>query len=164
LPIEKIKIAQKYLIPRFEGEYGFTEVKEVDKSAEPTTTVQTVGQEERIKITDAALIRIVNQYCGHEAGVRNLRKCLDRIFRKIVAKMEDKLLTSPSAQPSTLDVTLTEAGAEAAHHAEPDVTQPTLYKAELPSRVVKEYQVNTRNLERFLDVAPTDDHYYSGIN
>jgi hypothetical protein len=24
--------------------------------------------------------------------------------------------------------------------------------------------VNTKNLERFLDVAATDDHYYNGIN
>ena len=29
-------------------------------------------------------------YCSHEAGVRNLRKCLDRIFRKVVAKLENK--------------------------------------------------------------------------
>jgi hypothetical protein len=29
---------------------------------------------------------------------------------------------------------------------------------------VKEYQVTSRNLERFLDVAPTDDTYYQGIN
>lgn len=29
---------------------------------------------------------------------------------------------------------------------------------------IKEYQVNTKNLERFLDVAATDDNYYSGIN
>lgn len=30
--------------------------------------------------------------------------------------------------------------------------------------MVKEYQVNTKNLELFLDVPPTDDHYYQGIN
>jgi ATP-dependent Lon protease len=34
----------------------------------------------------------------------------------------------------------------------------------LPEKIVKEYQVNSRNLERFLDVAPTDDNYYQGIN
>lgn len=28
----------------------------------------------------------------------------------------------------------------------------------------KEYQVTTKNLERFLDVPPTDDNYYEGIN
>jgi len=38
-------------------------------------------------ITDAALMKIIKNYCGYEAGVRNLAKCLDRIFRKIVAKM-----------------------------------------------------------------------------
>jgi ATP-dependent Lon protease len=109
LPIEKIKIAQKYLVPRFEQEYGF----------------QGAAQGERVRISDAALIKVVNQYCGHEAGVRNLRKCLDRVFRKIVAKME--------AAPQQ-------------------------------SESVKEYQVTTKNLERFLDVPPTDDHYYEGIN
>mgnify|MGYP000559949749 FL=1 len=30
----------------------------------------------------------MNHYCGYEAGVRNLRKCIDRVFRKIVAKLE----------------------------------------------------------------------------
>jgi len=33
---------------------------------------------------------IIKNYCGHEAGVRNLRKCLDRVFRKITAKIENK--------------------------------------------------------------------------
>jgi ATP-dependent Lon protease len=33
---------------------------------------------------------MVNNYCAHEAGVRNLRKCIDRIFRKVVAKIESK--------------------------------------------------------------------------
>jgi len=73
LPIEKIKIAQKYLIPRFEQEYGFQSGNEL------------------VRISDASLIKIVNQYCGHEAGVRNLRKCIDRIFRKIVAKMDTQV-------------------------------------------------------------------------
>jgi ATP-dependent Lon protease len=51
------------------------------------------GEVEKIQVTDAALSKIINHYCSHEAGVRNLRKCLDRIFRKIVAKMEDKKIT-----------------------------------------------------------------------
>lgn len=33
---------------------------------------------------------IINHYCAHEAGVRNLKKALDRIFRKIVAKLENQ--------------------------------------------------------------------------
>lgn len=36
-------------------------------------------------------MKVINHYCGHEAGVRNLRKCLDRIYRKIVAKIESKV-------------------------------------------------------------------------
>jgi len=77
LPIEKIKIAEKYLIPRCEKDYGF----------------ESGNQEEAVKITRAALVKVIDNYCAHEAGVRNLRKCLDRIFRKIVSKMEDKRIT-----------------------------------------------------------------------
>jgi ATP-dependent Lon protease len=33
---------------------------------------------------------IITNYCGHEAGVRNLKKALDRVFRKIVAKLADQ--------------------------------------------------------------------------
>jgi len=73
LPVEKIKIAKNYLIPKFEEEYGFDEKH---------------SSNEKVIITDAALIDIINSYCGFEAGVRTLRKCIDRIFRKIVAKLE----------------------------------------------------------------------------
>ena len=76
LPIEKISIAEQYLIPKFESEYGFSGDDRV----------------EEIKITKAALVSIINHYCSHEAGVRNLRKCIDRIFRKVVKKIEDKKL------------------------------------------------------------------------
>jgi len=57
---------------------------------------------------------------------------LDRIFRKVVAKLETK--TSPSVEDEEVKEELTE------------------------------YQINTKNLERFLDTAPTDDNYYEGIN
>lgn len=72
LPIEKFGIAKEYLIPRLEEEYGFLQTNE------------------RVKITDAAIRNMIINYCGHEAGVRNLRKCLDWVFRKIVAKLEER--------------------------------------------------------------------------
>jgi ATP-dependent Lon protease len=31
---------------------------------------------------------MVNHYCGMEAGVRNLKKALDRVFRKVVTKLD----------------------------------------------------------------------------
>ena len=165
LPIEKIKIAQRYLIPRFEREYGFTPSQLEDCiGAAPTGQPQPVNNSEveKIQVTDAALSKIINHYCSHEAGVRNLRKCLDRIFRKIVAKMEDKKINEQPLAP-TIEV---EAAASTSQTSPPEdtTTQPTLYKAELPEKVVKEYQVNSRNLEKFLDVPPTDDTYYQGIN
>jgi ATP-dependent Lon protease len=45
---------------------------------------------EHVKITDAAIWAMIVNYCGYEAGVRNLKKCLDRVFWKIVAKLEEK--------------------------------------------------------------------------
>lgn len=43
-----------------------------------------------VKITDAAIRQMIVHYCGHEAGVWNLKKCLDWVFRKVVAKLEEK--------------------------------------------------------------------------
>ncbi len=87
--------------------------------------------------------------------MRNLRKCIDRIFRKIVAKMEDKRIAE--IKPESPEVIV--EGATAAAESHPDTTSsaPTLYKAELPERIVKDYNVTSRNLELFLDVPPTDD-------
>ena len=41
-----------------------------------------------------------------------------------------------------------------------EVSQPTVYKEEHPEKLVKKYQINSTNLEKFLDVPPTDDNYY----
>lgn len=30
--------------------------------------------------------------------------------------------------------------------------------------MIKTYQINSRNVEKFLDVPPTDDNYYQNIN
>lgn len=141
LPVEKINIAKSYLIPKFEQEYGFDE-KAVAES----------GSNEKVTITDASLIEMINSYCGFEAGVRNLRKCIDRVYRKIVSKMEMKRIKDLEA--GKIVETKEEDAVGPAHHL----------VSEIESDGPKEYQVNTKNLERFLDVAPTDDNYYTGIN
>ena len=87
-------------------------------------------------------MEIINQYCGHEAGVRNLRKCIDRIFRKIVSKLERQ--TKPD-----------EEGDAASTDIHPQIQSP---------ESLKEYQINTKNLEKFLDISPTDDNYFRNIN
>lgn len=74
LPIEKLNIAKNYLVPGLEKEYGF-------------------GDTDKVTITDAALMEIISHYCGHEAGVRNLKKAIDRVFRKIVAKIENQAVS-----------------------------------------------------------------------
>ncbi len=73
--------------------------------------------------------------------------------------MEDKKLEVTPAVPISDNIVINDANQLAA-----DATAPTLYKAELPERVVKDYLVNSKNLELFLDVPPTDDNYYQGIN
>ena len=114
---------------------------------------------------------MVNNYCQHEAGVRNLRKCIDRIFRKVVAKIEAKNLLELQAEAKTSTESSTDAQdntttttAAAAPTGEQAATQDlSLFKEALPQRLIKEYQINTQNLETFLDVPMTDDNYYYGI-
>ena len=135
LPIEKLNIANQYLIPDLTKEYGFSSdpVEEEVVSAETVETVTEKSQEkvsnEKIVLTDAAIMDVINHYCAHEAGVRNLKKALDRVYRKVVAKLEN----------------LPEKDQE--------VTEGPV-----------EYQINTKNLETFLDIPPTDDSYYININ
>ena len=101
LPVEKINIAKNYLIPAFETEYNF---------AEDNTYM------ERIQITDASLVEMINNYCGFEAGVRNLRKCIDRVFRKIVAKLERKKIQDAEANGIDLSEENNKEAANIAHH------------------------------------------------
>jgi ATP-dependent Lon protease len=104
LPVEKINIAKNYLIPKFEEEYGFTENHH---------------SHEKVNITDASLIDVINSYCGHEAGVRNLRKCIDRIFRKIVAKLENKKIED--SENNGTSVSSDDTAASAGHHLNEEI-------------------------------------------
>lgn len=93
LPIEKLNIGKQYLLPALEEEYGFQNEKaEVIETAETVLEKEvkqgTTGALERVSLTDAAIMEVITHYCGHEAGVRNLKKCLDRVFRKVTAKLE----------------------------------------------------------------------------
>lgn len=131
LPIEKLNIAKDYLIPQLEKEYAFSE----DNSSH-----------EKVQLTDAAIMKVINHYCGHEAGVRNLRKCLDRIYRKIVAKIETKQINDEVSEVAA------------------DASLDALNTNDKDSGEVVEYQVNTTNLERFLDIPASDDNYFRNIN
>lgn len=61
LPVEKMNIAKNYLVPKFEEEYSFNEGNEL---------------QEKIQLTDASIMQIVNHYCGYEAGVLTLENVL----------------------------------------------------------------------------------------
>lgn len=84
--------------------------------------------QENITLTDAAIMHIITNYCGYEAGVRNLKKAMDRVFRKIVAKIEGQS------------------------------------KEEALLIADTSYQVNTKNLEKLLDIPSTDNTFYVDIN
>jgi len=140
LPIEKLSIARQYLIPQIEQEYGFKIEQKAEeapaekpkrgrpKKKEPK--VEEVVSSERVTLTDASIMEIIGSYCGYEAGVRNLRKAIDRVFRKIVAKLENQTsVPAPASMPETI-----------------------------------EYQINSKNLELFLDIPSTDDTYFQNIN
>ena len=155
LPTEKIQIAKKYLVPDYQKEYAFAE-----------------SQTEKFEITDAALVKMINHYCGYEAGVRNLRKCIDRVFRKVVAGLEEQKTLSavPAEKPITElkeeDKTAVEENL-IEEAAAPNVALPTeeAQEEEKVDEVERDlYQVNSQNLEKFLDVPITDDHYFQGIN
>lgn len=81
LPSEKLNIAKSYIKPDLDKEYAF-KLPQIEEHAE-------AKPQEYVNVTDAAIMQIINKYCGHEAGVRNLKKNLDRVYRKIVAKLEN---------------------------------------------------------------------------
>lgn len=95
-------------MPAIEKEYGFGQLeiaeqpkKSKKKKEEPVQ--EEIQNKERVTLTDAAIMDIINNYCGHEAGVRNLKKAIDRIFRKIVAKLESPhAAASPDEQNDIL--------------------------------------------------------------
>ena len=63
---EKLQIAHKYLVPKQVKEHGL--------------------QEEQLKFTDGALIRLIRDYT-REAGVRNLEREIANVCRKVAAKI-----------------------------------------------------------------------------
>ena len=133
LPIEKLNIANQYLIPDLTKEYGFktntTEEVEVVSAETVAQKNEEIMSNEKIVLTDAAIMDMINHYCSHEAGVRNLKKALDRVYRKITAKLENLPENEQTVSEGPI-----------------------------------EYQINTKNLETFLDIPPTDDSYYININ
>jgi endopeptidase La len=145
LPTEKLSIAKKYLIPNFRNEYGFK------------------PEHEEITFTNASISIMIRDYCNYEAGVRNLRKCIDRVFRKVVSKLDEretklnekKKLLEPESKEEA------EEGKEEHHDEEAAVIDTNAVAG--PQELI-EYQINTKNLEKFLDAARTDDYYYSNIN
>ena len=79
---EKLHIARIYLVPRQEAEHGLTPG--------------------HIKLTDAALRRIISEYT-REAGVRNLERQIGTIARKVAARVAVAAASDASTQSQEID-------------------------------------------------------------
>lgn len=66
VPDEKLNIANQYLVPQSKKETGLENVN--------------------VTVTDEAIMALNRQYC-RESGVRNLKKHIEKIFRKVVVKI-----------------------------------------------------------------------------
>lgn len=139
LPTERVEIAQKYLIPDMHEEYGFRQAKE------------------EIEITDAALAKVIQNYCNYEAGVRNLRKNIDRVFRKIAWKIENKKALEVQDESDSFEESEEMSGpTEVAF-----IPGFENINDDAPEII---YQVNTQNLDVFIDDQHVDELYYEGLN
>ena len=68
---EKLSIAQNYILPQVLQDSG------VDR--------------QWVNFTDSALLQIIKGWCYYENGVRELKRCLERITRKYVTEVMEKL-------------------------------------------------------------------------
>lgn len=69
---EKMHIAKKYLIPQAKSENGLKEFK--------------------LEVSDNAVLKVINEYT-REAGVRNLKREFNNIFRKVAREVIEKKIT-----------------------------------------------------------------------
>lgn len=91
-PYEKEQIAKKHLLPRAMEDTGLTR--------------------KDLSVTDGAIRRIVSEYTS-EAGVRGLKKQLDKLCRVVAAKLVEKRMEEESgASSETEEKCETAAGAE----------------------------------------------------
>ena len=79
---EKLSIAQNYILPQVLHDSG------VEKSW--------------VNFNDTSLIHIIKGWCFYENGVRELKRCLERICRKYVTEIMEKLPESDSDESSLL--------------------------------------------------------------
>ncbi|KAL3538266.1 hypothetical protein ACH5RR_001632, partial [Cinchona calisaya] len=56
---------------------------------------------EEVEVTDAALLSLIENYC-REAGVRNLQKQIEKIYRKIALKLVRRRAEAEDGEPSAL--------------------------------------------------------------
>lgn len=76
-------------------------------------------------------------------------------------KLEEEQKLKQGTQKASTDHKKTEEDAEESNEEVAEIDPKGVSDA---STTVKKYQINSQNLESFLDVPSTDDYYYEGIN
>ncbi|VBB82420.1 ATP-dependent Lon protease, putative [Yarrowia lipolytica] len=93
VPDEKLNIANQYLVPQSKKETGLENVN--------------------VQVTDNAINALNRQYC-RESGVRNLKKHIEKIFRKVVVKIVGEYGQDEVAAEKIIDVEPVEKDKESA--------------------------------------------------
>lgn len=93
VPDEKLNIANQYLVPQSKKETGLEKVN--------------------VNVTDEAINALNRQYC-RESGVRNLKKHIEKIFRKVVVKIVGEYGQDDVATEKIIDVEPVEKDKETA--------------------------------------------------
>ncbi len=100
---EKMAIADKYLAPQAKEMSG---LKDVD-----------------VNLDESAIMELINKYC-RESGVRNLKKQIEKVYRKSALKIIQDL--GEEDGPMAEAKALTEEGKEAQKASENDTTEPQI--------------------------------------
>ncbi|XP_048225649.1 lon protease homolog 1, mitochondrial [Ricinus communis] len=89
---------------------------------------------EEVEVTDTALLALIENYC-REAGVRNLQKQIEKIYRKIALKLVRQVETSESAvsggEPKEIKVECNESSSESVEGSSNEQNNKTSEESEV---------------------------------
>ncbi|KAL6052537.1 ATP-dependent Lon protease pim1 [Balamuthia mandrillaris] len=170
---EKVAIAEKYLIPKAIEESGLSTAKILKKTKKEGTDEEEeeeVGVE--VEMNREAVNALIQSYC-REAGVRNLQKHIEKVFRKVAYKLvtqnekkdTETTVTGPSKNEEAEEETASrQEGEKSVGTVKEQRRQerPTKHKAATKLQQKKEKMVvKESDLEGYLGKAPwTDQRIY----
>ncbi|KAK4337807.1 hypothetical protein RND71_042294 [Anisodus tanguticus] len=135
------------------------------------STRETCGiKSEQVEVTDAALLALIENYC-REAGVRNLQKQIEKIYRKIALKLvrkdgeiepQNTVVDEVKAESVHLSDEIkseeeTQAGAESAEGSNDDKPSENVTEAEALEAPVNQMQKCTDEDTNLQDIQETEE-------